>query len=99
MLAHAKELGECALREGFVGGVRHRALPGPDGGLDQFRQGPLGRVGGVVLVHGQRAGHGQGLPTAKLIDQAVDMFAFVLRAFGMDEPAVPAASRLMAKPH
>jgi hypothetical protein len=39
------------------------------------------------------------LPTAKLIDQVVDMFAFVLRAFGMDEPAAPAAGRSMAKPH
>ena len=30
-----------------------------------------------------RAGHGQGMPTAQLIDQVVDEYAFVLRAFGM----------------
>ena len=32
-----------------------------------------------------RAGHGQGMPTAKLIDEVVDMYAFVLKAFGLSE--------------
>jgi prolyl oligopeptidase len=58
---------------------------------------PQGRP--ILLRVETRAGHGQGLPTAKLIDQVVDMFAFVLRAFGMDEPAASAAGRSMAKPH
>jgi hypothetical protein len=39
------------------------------------------------------------LPTAKLIDQAVDMFAFLLRAFGMDEPAAAAVGRSTGEPH
>jgi prolyl oligopeptidase len=58
---------------------------------------PQGRP--ILLRVETRAGHGQGLPTAKLIDQVADMFAFVLRAFGMDEPAASAAGRSMAKPH
>jgi prolyl oligopeptidase len=36
----------------------------------------------ILLRVETRAGHGQGLPTAKLIDQVVDMYAFVFRAFG-----------------
>jgi prolyl oligopeptidase len=35
-----------------------------------------------------RAGHGQGLPTAKLIDEVVDMYAFVLQAFGLVQSPV-----------
>ena len=30
-----------------------------------------------------RAGHGQGMPTAKLIDEVVDMYAFIFKAFGI----------------
>ncbi len=58
---------------------------------------PQGRP--ILLRVEIRAGHGQGLPTAKLIDQVVDMFAFVLRAFGMDEPVAAAGGRSMANPH
>jgi prolyl oligopeptidase len=36
----------------------------------------------ILLRVETRAGHGQGLPTAKLIDQVVDIYAFVFRAFG-----------------
>jgi prolyl oligopeptidase len=32
-----------------------------------------------------RAGHGQGMPTAKLIDEVVDIYAFVFKAFGLSE--------------
>jgi prolyl oligopeptidase len=45
---------------------------------------PAGRP--ILLRVESRAGHGQGLPTAKLIDEVVDMYAFVFRAFGMNEP-------------
>jgi prolyl oligopeptidase len=30
-----------------------------------------------------RAGHGAGMPTAKLIDEVVDMYAFIFKAFGI----------------
>ena len=40
----------------------------------------------ILLRVETRAGHGQGIPTAKLIDQAVDIYAFILHAFGMDLP-------------
>jgi len=32
-----------------------------------------------------RAGHGQGMPTGKLIDEVVDMYAFIFKAFGLSE--------------
>jgi prolyl oligopeptidase len=44
---------------------------------------PTGRP--ILLRVETRAGHGQGMPTAKLIDEVVDMYAFVFHAFGMDE--------------
>lgn len=37
----------------------------------------------VLLRVETRAGHGQGMPTAKLIDEVVDMYAFVFKAFGL----------------
>ena len=37
----------------------------------------------ILLRVETRAGHGQGMPTAKLIDEVVDMYAFVFRAFGI----------------
>jgi prolyl oligopeptidase len=58
---------------------------------------PAGRP--ILLRVETRAGHGQGLPTAKLIDQGVDMFSFVLRAFGMAESTAPHGIRSIAKPH
>ena len=47
----------------------------------------------ILLRVETRAGHGQGLPTAKLIDQVVDIYSFVLRAFGVSEPQPPPAAR------
>jgi prolyl oligopeptidase len=37
----------------------------------------------ILLRVETRAGHGQGMPTAKLIDQIVDMYAFIFKAFGI----------------
>jgi prolyl oligopeptidase len=37
----------------------------------------------ILLRVETRAGHGQGMPTAKLIEEIVDMHAFVLKAFGL----------------
>ena len=37
----------------------------------------------VLLRVESRAGHGAGMPTAKLIDEVVDMYAFILKAFGI----------------
>ncbi|MGA2188053.1 MAG: prolyl oligopeptidase family serine peptidase [Steroidobacteraceae bacterium] len=37
----------------------------------------------ILLRVETRAGHGQGMPTAKLIDEVVDMYAFVFKAFGI----------------
>ena len=42
---------------------------------------PQGRP--ILLRVETRAGHGQGMPTTKLIDEVVDMYAFALQAFGM----------------
>jgi prolyl oligopeptidase len=42
---------------------------------------PQGRP--ILLRVETRAGHGDGMPTAKRIDEVVDMYAFVLQAFGM----------------
>ncbi len=42
---------------------------------------PHGRP--ILLRVESRAGHGQGMPTAKLIDEVVDMYAFILKAFGI----------------
>ena len=38
----------------------------------------------ILLRVEARAGHGEGIPTTKLIEQVVDIYAFILRAFGMD---------------
>jgi prolyl oligopeptidase len=37
----------------------------------------------ILLRVETRAGHGQGMPTAKLIDEVVDLYAFVFKAFGL----------------
>jgi prolyl oligopeptidase len=42
---------------------------------------PHGRP--ILLRVESRAGHGQGMPTAKIIDEVVDMYAFVLKVFGL----------------
>jgi prolyl oligopeptidase len=39
----------------------------------------------ILLRVETRAGHGQGMPTAKLIDEVVDMYAFIFKAFGLSE--------------
>jgi prolyl oligopeptidase len=44
---------------------------------------PRGRP--ILLRVEARAGHGQGMPTAKLIDEVVDMYAFIFRAFGISK--------------
>jgi prolyl oligopeptidase len=41
----------------------------------------------ILLRVESRAGHGQGIPTAKLIDEVVDIYAFILHTFGMDASA------------
>ncbi len=42
---------------------------------------PHGRP--ILLRVESRAGHGQGMPTAKIIDEVVDTYAFVLKVFGI----------------
>ena len=42
---------------------------------------PQGRP--ILLRVETRAGHGAGMPTAKIIEEVVDMYAFILKAFGM----------------
>lgn len=37
----------------------------------------------ILLRLETRAGHGQGMPTAKLVDEVVDIYAFVFKAFGL----------------
>jgi prolyl oligopeptidase len=37
----------------------------------------------ALLYVESRAGHGQGKPTAKMIEEVVDMYAFILHVFGM----------------
>jgi len=37
----------------------------------------------ILLRVEMRAGHGQGMPTAKLIEEVVDMYAFIFKAFGI----------------
>jgi prolyl oligopeptidase len=44
---------------------------------------PHGRP--ILLRVETRAGHGQGMPTAKLIDEFVDMYAFIFKAFGISK--------------
>jgi prolyl oligopeptidase len=44
---------------------------------------PHGRP--ILLRVESRAGHGAGMPTAKIIDEIVDMYAFILRAFGISQ--------------
>jgi prolyl oligopeptidase len=39
----------------------------------------------ILLRVETRAGHGQGMPTAKLIEEVVDVYAFVFKAFGLSE--------------
>jgi prolyl oligopeptidase len=38
----------------------------------------------ILLRVETRAGHGQGIPTSKLIGEVVDIYAFILHAFGME---------------
>lgn len=42
---------------------------------------PAGRP--ILLRVETRSGHGQGMPTAKLIEEVVDMYAFIFKAFGI----------------
>jgi len=39
----------------------------------------------ILLRVETRAGHGAGMPTAKLIDEVVDMYAFIFKAFGISQ--------------
>jgi prolyl oligopeptidase len=39
----------------------------------------------ILLRVETRAGHGQGMPTSKLIDEVVDIYAFIFKAFGLSE--------------
>jgi len=39
----------------------------------------------ILLRVETRAGHGQGMPTAKVIDEVVDIYAFVFKALGLSE--------------
>lgn len=41
----------------------------------------------ILLRVETRAGHGQGIPTSKLIGEVVDIYAFILHAFRMDGPS------------
>jgi prolyl oligopeptidase len=51
---------------------------------------PKGRP--ILLRVDTRAGHGQGKPTAKLIEEVVDIYAFIFKAFGLTAPhALPVA--------
>jgi prolyl oligopeptidase len=43
----------------------------------------------ILLRVETRAGHGQGMPTAKLIDEVVDMYAFVFKAFAFSADTRP----------
>lgn len=52
----------------------------------------------ILLRVETRAGHGQGLPTEKLIGQVVDIYSFVFHAFGMTAPPEPDAARPVAAP-
>jgi prolyl oligopeptidase len=47
----------------------------------------------ILLRVETRAGHGQGIPTAKLIDQVVDIYSFVFQAFGMPGPRDSSAAK------
>ena len=50
----------------------------------------------ILLRVETRAGHGQGLPTEKLIDQVVDIYSFVFHAFGMTAPPESGSARAQA---
>ena len=69
-----------------MGGGRGFAVAGPDGGLDQLRQGPLGRAGRVVLDHGLRVGHRRRVVSAEQAGHGDDVSADVrwpaLTSFG-----------------
>ena len=39
----------------------------------------------ILLRVETRAGHGQGMPTAKVIDEVVDIYAFVFKALGLSD--------------
>ena len=69
--------GERPFGQGFVGGGRGFVIAVPDGGLDQLRQGHLGRVGRVVLDHGLRGGHRRRVVSAEQVGQGDDVPADV----------------------
>lgn len=48
----------------------------------------------ILLRVETRAGHGQGLPTEKLIDQVVDIYSFVFRSFDMAPPGTPSKAEV-----
>ena len=58
----------------------------------------------ILLRVETRAGHGSGMPTSKLIDQVVDIYSFILQAFGMEgaahrpAPTVGEAGKVTADP-
>jgi prolyl oligopeptidase len=39
----------------------------------------------ILLRVETRAGHGQGMPTTKVIDEVVDIYAFIFKAFGLSD--------------
>jgi len=57
---------------------------------------PQGRP--ILLRVDRRAGHGRGKPTAKLIDEVVDIYTFALHAFGIGSPAPAPSTRLLPPP-
>jgi len=42
----------------------------------------------ILLRVEARAGHGQGMPTAKLIEEVIDIYAFIFKAFGISTSGV-----------
>jgi prolyl oligopeptidase len=67
-----------------------QAVGAPAGNFDE--QNPL------LIRIDVRAGHGAGKPTAKRIDEAADVWAFLVRALGMNPSLASAGEPALAKP-
>src|SRR5205085_5744055 len=63
----------------------------------QAEQATVKDCGKPVLIRIEtRAGHGAGKPTAKVIEERADMWAFLVRALDM-KPTIPGASKSASK--
>ncbi len=70
-----------------------RVAPGMAKKFAARLQAATGGSAPILIRVETRAGHGAGKPVTKMIDEDADIFAFLFRALGLDEPRDPVRAR------